>query len=210
MFLIACGGDGDGKPPAITISIAPQTARIDAGKSTNLTVTVRNTQNTAFTVTLSPNIGSYTINGTSVVYTAPASIVVETTVNLTVIASADPTKTQTAKITLTVPQVIAPNGSVVAISSGELHTIALKADGSLWAWGWNYRGQLGDGTNTDRNTPVRIGTETNWAAISAGYGYTIALKADGSLWAWGSNHYGQLGDGTNTDRNTPVLINIGD
>ena len=61
-------------------------------------------------------------------------------------------------------------------------------------------GQLGDGTNTNRNSPVRVGAETDWTAISAGGQHSISFKSDGSLWAWGWNYYNQLGDGANTDR----------
>jgi hypothetical protein len=95
---------------------------------------------------------------------------------------------------------------VVSIAAGSEHTIGLKNDGTLWAWGWNLYGQLGDGTTTDRYTPVQIGTDTNWTAIAAGSGHTIGLKNDGTLWAWGYNYYGQLGDGTTTDRYTPVQV----
>jgi uncharacterized protein YjdB len=91
------------------------------------------------------------------------------------------------------------------ISAGGLHTIALESNGSLWAWGSNDSGQLGDNTATNRNAPVSIGTG-NWKAVSGGDFHSIALKSDGSLWAWGYNGHGQLGDGTATDRHAPVQI----
>jgi alpha-tubulin suppressor-like RCC1 family protein len=92
-----------------------------------------------------------------------------------------------------------------AVSAGSNHTVALKKDGSIWAWGGNFWGQLGDGTNTDRNAPVQEATRTtDWTAVSASGSHTVALKKDGSIWAWGENFWGQLGDGTNTDRNAPV------
>ena len=96
-----------------------------------------------------------------------------------------------------------------AVSAGGSHTVAIGADGSLWAWGLNGVGQLGDGTADDRGVPVRIGAATNWAAVSAGGGYTVALAADGLLWAWGNNSSGQLGDGTAANRNTPTRIQAG-
>jgi alpha-tubulin suppressor-like RCC1 family protein len=86
------------------------------------------------------------------------------------------------------------------------HTVGLKPDGTLWAWGLNSFGQIGDGTNTDKNTPAQIGSDTNWSTIATGYEHTIALKADGTLWTWGRNHNGRLGDGTTTDRYTPAQI----
>jgi alpha-tubulin suppressor-like RCC1 family protein len=92
------------------------------------------------------------------------------------------------------------------IAAGGTHTLAIYNDGSLWAWGSNWSGQLGDGTTTEHHSPVQIGTDTNWAHIAAGGDYSIALKNDGSLWTWGGNAYGQLGDGTVTEHHFPVQI----
>src|ERR1043165_6518327 len=78
--------------------------------------------------------------------------------------------------------------------------------GTLWAWGNNNSGQLGDGTTINSGTPTQIGTDTKWASITCGSGYTMALKNDGTLWAWGNNSSGQLGDGTTTDKTTPTQI----
>ncbi len=90
------------------------------------------------------------------------------------------------------------------LAVGWYHSLAIKTDGSLWAWGYNAWGQLGDGTTTDRWTPVRV--LTGVAAVSAGADHTVARKTDGSLWAWGANWYGQLGDGTTTNHLSPVPV----
>ncbi|MFA5794830.1 MAG: fibronectin type III domain-containing protein [Candidatus Brocadiia bacterium] len=86
------------------------------------------------------------------------------------------------------------------------HAVALKTNGTLWAWGQNNYGQLGLGDTTNRNTPTQAGTDTDWSKIAAGYAYTIALKTNGTLWAWGENWFGQLGDGTNVSKNIPTQI----
>ena len=96
---------------------------------------------------------------------------------------------------------------ITAISAGFVsHAVALKNDGTVWAWGSNGYGQLGDGTTTGRNIPVQVSDLTGVTAISAGDSHTVALKNDGTVWAWGLNNYCQLGDGTNTNRNTPVQV----
>jgi cytochrome c oxidase assembly protein Cox11 len=82
----------------------------------------------------------------------------------------------------------------------------VKSDGTLWAWGYNWYGQLGDERTTDNYSPERIGTDSNWVSVSAGLDHTGAVKSDGTLWAWGANYYGQLGDGTTLNRYSPAQI----
>ncbi len=95
------------------------------------------------------------------------------------------------------------------IAAGGAHTLAIKSDGTLWVWGNNEFGQLGDGTNLNKSIPTQIGTSTNWNTIAAGNSSSIATQSDGTLWAWGNNGYGQLGDGTTVGKNTPTQIGAG-
>ena len=97
----------------------------------------------------------------------------------------------------------------VAAGGGEMgyeHTVAVKTNGTLWAWGNNADGELGDGTTTDRSVPVQVGTDAHWAQVAAGFFYTVAVKTDGTLWAWGFNSDGELGDGTTASRLVPVQV----
>ena len=91
------------------------------------------------------------------------------------------------------------------IAAGWGQTVALRNDGTVWAWGHNGFGQLGDGTTTARFTPVQLQNLNNVTAIATG-SHTVALRNDGTVWAWGMNFHGQLGDGTTTARLTPVHI----
>jgi prepilin-type N-terminal cleavage/methylation domain-containing protein len=85
----------------------------------------------------------------------------------------------------------------------------IRATGELYCWGINNRGQIGDGTSTDRSTPTLVsGGLTDWIKISVGEG-SCGLRATGALYCWGSNHHGQIGDGTTTNRNIPTLVSGG-
>jgi len=93
------------------------------------------------------------------------------------------------------------------LDGGVNYSLYIDNDGALWAWGWNYLGQLGDSTTVDRHYPVQIGSDINWTQVSACMSYhTLALKKDGTLWAWGYNYYGQLGDNTTVTRLSPVQV----
>jgi len=96
------------------------------------------------------------------------------------------------------------------VSSGYRIMAAIKNDGTLWTWGRNSNGQLGDNTTTTRSTPVTtfIGG-TNWKQVSCGNNHIAAIKTDGTLWSWGFNTDGETGDNTNTDRRTPVTTFVG-
>jgi hypothetical protein len=94
-------------------------------------------------------------------------------------------------------------------SMGNGFVIGVRFDGSLWAWGYNLYGQLGDGTTTNRSSPVQIGTGKDWEKVSAGNYSAYAIKNNGELWTWGYNGQGQLGDGTVTNRSSPVQVSGG-
>lgn len=95
------------------------------------------------------------------------------------------------------------------ISAGEFYTLAIKTDGTLWAWGYNFSGNLGLNDRIYRSSPVQVGTDTNWKHIIAAGQTSVAVKSDGGLWSWGSSsNYGLLGQNlsSSTFRSSPVQI----
>ncbi len=95
---------------------------------------------------------------------------------------------------------------ITAVAAGNSHTMALKNDGTVWTWGSNSYGQLGDGTNADRNVPVKVKKLTSGViAIAGGSYHSLAFKSDGTVWCWGFNGEGQLGDKTTTNRTVAVI-----
>tara|TARA_B100000809_G_scaffold9483_2_gene8983 strand:- start:4508 stop:6481 length:1974 start_codon:yes stop_codon:yes gene_type:complete len=96
--------------------------------------------------------------------------------------------------------------SVIADGTGGRHSIAIKTEGSIWSWGLNTYGQLGQNSTTSLNSPSQIGSDTNWKDVSVGPHHTIALKTNGTLWAWGNNQYGQLGINSITDTIIPTQV----
>jgi len=105
-----------------------------------------------------------------------------------------------------VPTRIGVDDDWAEVAAGWGHTLALKSDGTLWAWGLNTSSQLGDGTTVAKNVPTKVGTDDDWAEVAAGQYHSFALKDDGSLWAWGQNTNGKLGDGTTVAKNVPTKI----
>ena len=110
------------------------------------------------------------------------------------------------------------SGNLVFSTGGAVKTtidqngmiITSEPSGTLWTWGYNYFGQLGDNTTTGKSSPVQtIAAGTDWKQVAGGLYHTAAIKTDGTLWTWGYNHlgynyYGQLGDNTNTGKSSPV------
>lgn len=93
------------------------------------------------------------------------------------------------------------------IASHSAYTMAIKSDGTLWGWGNNSYGNLGNGTTTNITTPTKIGTDTNWKLIYTGSWFCVAIKTDGTLWTWGANFwFGNLGHGDIEQRYVPTKV----
>ena len=101
---------------------------------------------------------------------------------------------------------------ITDVAAGRWHSLALKNDGTVWAWGDNSAYQLGTGSQNDHNTPVEVkgpdgvGYLTDVVAIAAGYDWNLAVKSDGTVWSWGDNSYGQLGVNSNNEHGYPVQV----
>jgi alpha-tubulin suppressor-like RCC1 family protein len=93
------------------------------------------------------------------------------------------------------------------VCSGTVNSFAIKQNGTLWGWGANNFGQLGNGSSSQYSlVPVQIGTGL-WKVVKTGYHHTVAIKADGTLWAWGNNESATIGDGTFINKSVPTMIN---
>jgi alpha-tubulin suppressor-like RCC1 family protein len=91
------------------------------------------------------------------------------------------------------------------ISAGGAGGLGLRANGTLWGWGYNGWGRIGDGTTYDRSSPVSVvGGFTDWCRVSAGYRHALGVRTNGTLWVWGFNSYGQLGTNSVTATSSPV------
>ena len=107
-------------------------------------------------------------------------------------------------------QTVSKGNNWAQVSCGSNHTLGIKNDGSLWAWGGNYYGQLGNNQagTTGTFSPVKIGTNS-WIQVAGGYNMSAAIRNDGSLFTWGFNSYGALGDNSVVSRSSPVQIGAG-
>jgi alpha-tubulin suppressor-like RCC1 family protein len=94
----------------------------------------------------------------------------------------------------------------IVSGSSSVHALGIKSDGSLWAWGDNQFGELGDGTTNPSNSPEQIGAATNWVDLATGSGFSLGITADGKLWGWGNGGVGQLGNSTASSSLVPEEI----
>jgi alpha-tubulin suppressor-like RCC1 family protein len=188
-------------PPAVGVSVSTTgnvTQTTPGGKITlNATVT-GSTSGVIWSIIGADASALSSTSGLSIVFTAGAVTGVAT-VEVKATLATDSSKSY--PFNLTVNPIVQPQATVTA---GFDHVLAIKADGSLEAWGHNGAGQLGDGTNISRSSPVQISGLSGISSISAA-NHTMAVK-DGNVWTWGWNDYGQLGDGTKTSRSQPATV----
>jgi alpha-tubulin suppressor-like RCC1 family protein len=105
-----------------------------------------------------------------------------------------------------VPVQVSNLTGVVSVAAGYGFSFARRSDGTVWAWGRNESGQLGNGTNADSNVPVMVSNLTGVVDIASAVHHSLALRSDGTVWAWGGNIYGELGSGTDNASHVPVAV----
>jgi alpha-tubulin suppressor-like RCC1 family protein len=163
---------------------------------------------------VTPGEGAVTLAGTSMIVGAPKGTVVATLVATA--PAGDRAFTWGSNVygelavgysgpSSATPHAVSGLAGVTAVAAGDYNTFAVLSDGTVWGWGRNASGQLGDGTTDDRESPVQAQGVTGAADVAAGDAHTLALLADQTLWAWGGNWVGQLGDGT-TDPSGPKPV----
>ena len=194
--------------PSVSLKAAAKSVTV--GQSLKLTGTVTHPKSSAKSVTILKQVGKQWQHLATAKLSAKHTFAVEVTLtpagtwHLMAQYKAGSTKVNSKSLTVIVK-------AWTAVSCGYAHTMALKSDGTLWAWGANSSGQLGLGSTKDRSAPTQVDPGSTWKAVSCGYDYTLALKKDGTLWAWGNNQHGQLGLGTPDDKahSTPTQVDPG-
>jgi len=93
-----------------------------------------------------------------------------------------------------------------SVSAGGFHSCGVTTAGAAYCWGYNFRGQLGNGTNIDSNVPVAVSGGHAFASVSAGFNHSCGVTTDGAAYCWGNNFYGELGIGTNSNSNVPAAV----
>ena len=133
--------------------------------------------------------------GTAITLTAPATVAGVFFLNWTGCDSVTGTGNRTCNLTLNTARTVTANYHILmTLAAGHSHSLAIRTDGTLWAWGANYTFQLGLGhVGSPQPIPTLVGTTTNWRQASAGFNHSIAIRTDGTLWTWGHNNFGQLG-----------------
>lgn len=210
-YLCSCGGGGGSQGDSIDTNKAP-VAKDDillVYSGTSVPIDVRNNDADLDGDQLTISTFSSPLNGAvsrlsngKFIYTANQGFTGNDSFTYTVSDGKNGISTATVGV-------IIPNENVLA--AGFYHSIAVKNDGTVWVWGNNSAGQLGDGSTTDSNHPIKAPNISGAIAVTAGSGtggnyFSLALKEDGSVLAWGSNHAGQLGDGTIINSSLPVLV----
>lgn len=104
------------------------------------------------------------------------------------------------------PSIAALATTLTGINPGGLHTCAIDVTQSLYCWGYNGNGMVGDGTLTSRSTPTLVGANGNFSQVATGYAHSCALTTTGAAYCWGRNSSGELGDGTTVDRLVPTPV----
>jgi alpha-tubulin suppressor-like RCC1 family protein len=182
-------------PTLLSIVVTPINPVIGIGTSLQFTVTGTYSDGT----TSAPKTGvTWSSSSSSVDTLFTTGLVTGKTAGVATITATVGTVNGSTQLTV--------NGPYIAVSAGGTHTVALKSDATLFAWGSNRWGQLGDGTTTDKLVPTLSGTALTWSSVSAGEFHTAAIRPDGTLWAWGFNQNGQLGDGSFDAKLAPTKI----
>ncbi|HEV7816453.1 MAG TPA: Ig-like domain-containing protein, partial [Janthinobacterium sp.] len=205
--LTACGGGGGTEtttttatpatPTLVSIAVTPANATVAVGATQQYTAT--GTTSDGKTAALKTGV-TWSTTGNFASIVAATGIATGTALGVETVTATSGTVSGSTSLTV--------RGPWAAISAGSTHTLARRSDGTLYAWGFNQNGQLGDGTTVAKTTPTLINStaSTAWTQIASGEFHNLGLRADGTLWAWGLNQNGQLGDGSTTNRAIPVKV----